>query len=194
MNVQAHTPHDAEAALFDQILSCDALLPVDFIPGAGPGRLAHAESLLRSLAVIEDLSIDERQHEHDDLPAQGLRMEAKLDLSLLLLGRVLEHARPPLHVRSLRWSLRGARVHLPHTTPMAGGTEGVLQLQLYDWLPEPMELPAYVLAADPARVWLRFSAFPPRLSDAIERHLFRQHRRQIAQARMTSICESMPLP
>jgi len=178
--------HSTDAALFDHVLSCEASLPADFSPDAGRGRLAHAQSLLRAVAMIEDMGAHERPHEHDELPPFNQRMEAKLDLNLLLLGRVLEQTTPALPVRGVRWSLRGARLqHLegdePHPAP---GSEGVLRIQLCDWLPEPLQLPARVLAADAAHLWLRFPAFTSALSDALERHLFRQHRRQIARVRM----------
>jgi len=187
--MNAHVDNaNAEVALFDHVLSCEADLPADFSPGAGRGRPAHAQALLRAVAMIEDMGAHERQHEHDELPPFNQRMEAKLDLNLLLLGRVLEQTTPFLPVRHVRWSLRGARLQwLEDEARLAMvETEGTLRIQLCDWLPEPLQLPARVLAADSAHIWLHFPAFAPALSDALERHLFRQHRRQIARVRGVS--------
>jgi len=181
--MNAHACH-AEAELFGHVLSCEILLPADFTPGAGRARPEHALALLRSLAVIEDMGMMEQgQHESDELPPFGARMEAKLDLGLLLLGRILEQTRPALPERRVRWSIRGARLQCPAPAPLPAMTEGLLRLQLCDWLPEPLELPACVLGGDTDHLWLQFPAFPCGLHDALERHLFRQHRRQIAQAR-----------
>jgi len=182
-----NTPaHDADAVLFGHALSCQAQCPADFSTDAGPFRPAHAQSLLRAVAMVEDMGMPEHPHEHDELTPFNLRMEAKLDLGLLLLGRVLEQTTSALPVRNVRWSRCGARLQTPRSTAQFPGTEGILRLQLCDWLPEPLELPACVLAADAEHLWLRFPAFPPALGDALERHLFRQHRRQIAQARMAA--------
>jgi len=188
MNAQTDPAAAAEAALFAHCLSFEAHLPADFIAGDGPGRLTQAQSLLRALALVEDMGIDDAPGEHDDTPTSSQRMEAKLDLSLLLLGRVLEQTRPTLPMRRVRWSLRGVRLHEANTPPLPIGAGGVLHIQPCDWLPEPLELPAQVLATNAERqLWLRFPEFPFALRDALERHLFRQHRRQIAQARLLSI-------
>jgi len=179
--------HSADAVLFNHALNFEAPLPADFSPGAAPGRPAHAQSLLHAVAMIEDMGHG-HQHEHDELAPFNQRMEAKLDLNLLLLGRVLEQTTPALPVRHVRWSLRGARLQWleDETLLPAVATEGSLRIQLCDWLPEALQLPARVLAADTAHIWLHFPAFAPALNDALERHLFRQHRRQIAQARGVS--------
>jgi hypothetical protein len=50
-----------------------------------------------------------------------------------------------------------------------------------------LRLPVEVLAAetdgDGRRLWLRFEGLGPGLSAALERHLFRVHRREIAERR-----------
>ncbi|WP_267119406.1 PilZ domain-containing protein, partial [Xanthomonas sacchari] len=60
-------------------------------------------------------------------------------------------------------------------------------LQPSDWLPDHLELPVRVLAeaatAGVVQLWLRFETQPPGLEEALERHLFRLHRRQIADSR-----------
>jgi len=187
--MSAHADHaNADAALFDHILRCEADLPADFSANAGPARLEHAQSLLRAVAMIEDMGMHGGQHEHDELPPFNQRMEAKLDLNLLLLGRVLEQTTPALPVRGVRWSLRGVRLgRLERDVPPPPvETAGVLRIQPCEWLPEPLQLPAHVLAVGAEHLWLRFPAFPPALADALERHLFRQHRRQIARVRGVS--------
>jgi len=185
MTLPTYTPHTAEAALFDNILSCESCLPSAFVPGAGPGRPNHAQSLLHSLSLIEDHCFDDSQGERDEPSLLAQRMEAKLDLSMQLLGRILEQITASLDACSVRWSIRGARLQPPGAAHLAAGTEGVLHIQPCEWLPECLQLPACVLAMDDERLWLRFPAFAPGLNDALERHLFRQHRRQIAHSRIT---------
>jgi len=186
MTTPAIPASEAEAVLFAHLLSCEGEHPAAFLAATGTaaGRPEHALALLRALAQIEDLGMDTRPGEHEELTAFHQRMESKLDLNLLLLGRVLEQTTAPLPVRRVRWSIRGACLTQPGAAYLPPGTEGVLHIQPCDWLPDPLELPANVLAsADDGTLYLRFPDFSPALREALERHLFRQHRRQIAQAR-----------
>jgi hypothetical protein len=63
------------------------------------------------------------------------------------------------------------------------GTAGVLRVQPAEWLPDCIDLPARVIATDGREAWLEFGPLSPALSDALERHLFRLHRRQVAESR-----------
>lgn len=180
----------AEAGLFAETLSCAAMLPADFHAGAAsPGRLPQAEALLLGLAQVEDLrGEDGSEEKRGELPMLVQRMDAKLDLMLVLLGRLARQSMDPLPVRPLHWSARGLRLQLEPGSPApAQGTQGLLRLQPSDWLPDELELPASVAAtatdAGGTWVWLQFPAFPPGLEEAMERHLFRMHRRQVADAR-----------
>lgn len=184
-----HAAQAAESGLFGEGLSCEAILPVEFVPGAAPGRLPQAEALLRGLAQVEDLrSEDSSEEKRGELPLLAQRMDAKLDLVLAMLGRLLRQSGPALAARPLRWSARGLRVLLDASTPAPGlDTPGLVRLQPSDWLPDELELPALVCASasDAAGtwLWLRFAPLPADLEEAMDRHLFRMHRRQIAGAR-----------
>lgn len=178
----------AEAALFDDTLVCDVLLPAGFSTRATAAiRLAQAETLLKGLAQIEDLRSEEGAEEkRGELPLLAQRMDAKLDLVLVLLGRLVRQNSEQLPVRSVRWSRNGMRMLLSEAPGI--GAEGTLCVQAADWLPDDLELPATVLAVAPqgigsVAVWLRFPTFPQGLEEALDRHLFRLHRRQIADAR-----------
>ncbi|AKC87990.1 PilZ domain-containing protein [Pseudoxanthomonas suwonensis] len=179
----------AEAGLFEETLSCEAVLPACFIPDGGHGRLPQAETLLRGLAQVEDLRSDETGEEkRGELPLLAQRMDAKLDLMLVLLGRLVRQSERPLPPRPLRWSARGLRLRLDaDTAAPATDTAGTLRLQPSDWLPDELELPAIVAASAAEAgghwLWLRFPALPAGLEEALERHLFRMHRRQVADAR-----------
>ena len=178
----------ARDALFGDSLACDELRPAAFLPGAidPASAQAHgqrAEGLLRALAVVEDGRGDEPdEHTAADLALQ--RIEAKLDLLTALVAR-LAHSGHDDPRQSLRWSARGAC--LPVAEPVPAGTSGSFRIQPADWLPEPLLLPATVLACTGAgedrRLWLRFGPLSPPLDLALERHLFRVHRREIAERR-----------
>ena len=95
--------HPAESELFDETLSCELALPAEFQAGSAAGRTSSAEGLLRSLALVEDSRVDE----HDDRNESSLqlqRLEAKLDLAMVLLGRLVRQQGQELTLRPVRWS------------------------------------------------------------------------------------------
>ena len=175
------TPREADVALFGEALACEEVRPARFEPdtseAAAPDAAAlHAEALraeafLQALAVVED-SRGEDPEEHGATGLALQRIEARLDLLTTLVAGLLKAADrdPP---RALRWS--------------ALGSTGWLRIQPSDHLPQPVQLPVRVLAVEPAadgsRLWLRFEGLPPALAAALERHLFRLHRREIAERR-----------
>ncbi|MDC7807322.1 PilZ domain-containing protein [Luteimonas sp BLCC-B24] len=174
-----------DARLFGDSLSCDVDLPVAVEPAVGRGRQAQAVALLSGLAQIEDLRKDDGGEEHGDLPLLAQRMDAKLDLILGLIGRLARvHELPE---QPVRWSRVGLRVGLDAPVDVAAGERVIARLQPADWLPDHLELPAEVLASHPAahgsRVWLAFVDLRPDLVEALDRHLFRLHRRQVAEQR-----------
>lgn len=177
----------ARAQVFGDTLACEELRPAAFVPGALEPIAARqaclrAESLLRALAVVED-SRGEDPEEHGAQELALGRIEAKLDLlTALVASRFGEHRDPP---RPLHWSALGASLDVDQT--VAPGTAGMLRVQPSDWLPESLLLPATVLASvshgGGQQLWLRFDPLPPALASALERHLFRVHRRAIAESR-----------
>lgn len=182
-------PDAAREALFEGVLACDELRPAAFLPGDAdaPQRRScqvRAEALLRALAVVEDGA----RGEEPEAPADHAlrRIEAKLDLLTALIANVAPPSGDPLH--PLRWSARGAR--LPVAAPLPARTRGLFRVQPADWLPSPLLLPSEVLAcgldADAGGahvVWLRFDPLGAALEAALERHLFRVHRRAVAESR-----------
>ncbi|TWH09613.1 PilZ domain-containing protein [Pseudoxanthomonas taiwanensis] len=160
------TAQAAEHGLFGDVLTCDAVLPASYLADA-TARTAQAEALLQGLAQVEDLrgSEDSGEEKRGELPLLAQRLDAKLDLVLVLLGRLVRQANPPLPPTPLRWSVRGLR----------------LQLAADAALPEPDS--AAARGPQASWVWLRFPALPPGLEEAMGRHLFRMHRRQVADAR-----------
>ena len=180
----------ADAMLFGDSLDCSLVLPVQVVASRAPGRQAQAVTLLHGLAQIEDLRKDEgASEEYGDLPLLAQRMDAKLDLILALVGRLAAHA-DSLPERPLRWSAAGLRVDLQDVQDVqdfTAGTSVLVRLQPVEWLPDHLELPARVLARRSfeggVRLWLAFVGLRPELVEALDRHLFRLHRRAVAEQR-----------
>ena len=133
--------------------------------------------------MVEDGRSDDPD-EHGPTTLALNRIESKLDLLTILVGAMLQGSDrdPP---RTLRWSALGAC--LTDVASLSPGTTGHFRIQPSDWLPQTLRLPAVVLAGtlDDAgsRLWLRFENLSPGLETALERHLFRVHRREIAERR-----------
>ena len=178
---------EADAALFGDALACDEVRPAGFEPATLDPAALHAEALraeafLQALALVED-SRGEDPEEHGPTALALQRIEARLDLLTTLIASLLHGADrdPP---RPLRWSALGARLEAPAAD---AGSTGWLRLQPSDALPQVLRLPVRVLACADlgphACLWLGFEQLPPALAAALERHLFRVHRREIAEKR-----------
>ncbi|MCK7595153.1 PilZ domain-containing protein [Pseudomarimonas salicorniae] len=180
------TPEQAVEQLFGDALSCESEIPVAYRSHAPDAQsvdraVEHAELVLKSLALIEEAPHEEGD-EHAAERAHLQRLEAKLNLVLETLSGILRRERSDLPQQRFRWSRFGAELMHP------GGDvpeRGFLLLQPLAWLPQRLELPVNCIAKTPAegggsRVWLRFAPQPPSLEQALERHLFRLHRRELA--------------
>lgn len=181
--------HSAETELFADTLTCDLALPASFEAGNSTIHPGAAEMLLRSVALVEDSRGGEDNDERGtDGSVQLQRLEARMDLVLVLLGRLLRQSADALPLRPLRWSRRGLRLELGQRTGSPAGTQGVVRLQPADWLPDHVELPVRVVAEAANGngghyLWLRLDEPGSALEMALERHLFRLHRRQVAATR-----------
>ena len=177
----------ADAALFGDTLTCEETRRAAFMAQPVDEVLAEAacvraEACLRAIAIIEDTGGEE----DDTVQSPALRrIEARLELVMALLGSRLQQGQADPAV-ALRWSALGAC--LPVREAVAEGSTGLFRIQATPWLPEPLELPATVAACQPqengkALLWLRFGPLSGTAISALERHLFRQHRRAIAERR-----------
>lgn len=181
--------HPAETELFEDTLFCDVALPAAFEPGSTAIRAGATEMLLRSVALVEDSrGTDDGDDRGGDGNPQLQRLEARMDLALVLLGRLLRQSVQALPLRPVRWSRRGLRLELGQRTGAAQGSAGIVRLQPADWLPDHIELPVQVLGEATSGnggvyLWLRLQSTGEALETALERHLFRLHRRQIADSR-----------
>lgn len=172
----------ADAALFDGAVACDLAARLRLQPGPpAAGSAEAAERLLRDLAIME-----ERRGESDDAahpPDPALRrLEAKLDLMLHLLAQALP-ALAPLPVRAVRLSARGLRIDTSAADAAIASGPATLVWQPADGLPLAMHLPVRRLAGADERSWWAFEPLEPAVSDLLERHVFRLHRRWLAAQR-----------
>lgn len=178
----------AHETLFGDALTCDELRPAAFLAGGIDSAAlasfnARGEALLQSLAVVEDGVRNEEPEQPADHALH--RLEAKVDLLMALVAGLCA-SRDDDPMQPLQWSARGASLAIAAPVPVGAG--GRFRVRPSDWLPSPLILPATVLACDTdadghSRIWLRFGPLSPALEAALERHLFRVHRRAVAESR-----------
>ena len=71
--------HPAESELFDETLSCEVALPAEFRLGSAVIRPGTAETLLRSVALVEDARSDDG---HDDRGESSAQMQRLTEANL----------------------------------------------------------------------------------------------------------------
>ena len=171
----------------DTELSLSVALPLAWRVGpppadAGGGWRETGVLLLRALASLDSHAVAEHDSEQAAELRRLERLEAKLDLLLLLEAEARRGERPPTRDMVLRAS--GVEWREIGAPPPAGARLG-LQLHLSPLLPLPLALPARVLTVTPpqglegGRVATAFEPLGEELEDAFTRTLFRFHRRAI---------------
>ncbi|WP_133477294.1 PilZ domain-containing protein [Cognatilysobacter segetis] len=179
----------ARESLFGESIASEDTRPLALLAPLPEARqraaLARAETLMRALALLDEARGDEPESTDGD-PALR-RLESKVDLLVGMVGALLQRDQPVDPVRALHWSARGAMLELDDAPVPSPGDAVALRLQPSDTLPEALVLPAHVLAVesvgDGRRAWLRFDPLPAALEALLERHLFRLHRRAVAERR-----------
>lgn len=174
----------ADDLLFADTLCCSLSLPLQLLPCAPPTHNG-AEMRLRAIATVEDGRVEEAE-ERSEHGHQLHRLEAKLDLVMALCASLMAERSQALQLLPVHWSARGMRVQLPVGQVLPQPLHGV-SLQAADWLPDPVQLPVTLLAeqvdGQNRQLWLGFAPLGDGLQAVLERHLFRLHRRQVAQSR-----------
>ncbi len=151
----------------------------------------HAEDNRR---VLDAVSVLEEYHGDSEAAStmtmgtmthEIARLDAKLDLLLVVLGKLLRQQAPLPPAVRLR--LSASALTWIAAEPPPDGQTGWVSLYLNELVPEPLTLPgrATSVLAEGGERWVevRFAELPAGLQDSLEKHVFRHHRRAIAEAR-----------
>lgn len=175
-------PSDSVDPLAGSLSHSEALSVVWQATPALADGLELAELNRRAGALLGLLgSLDEPSPLPDDEPqisAQLQRLDQKLDLLLGLVGQWLARDLAVPAPQPVRLGVRGAlwQASLPPGP-------GCLTLYLRPALPVALQLPARLQALADGNLLAEFQGLDPSVMDALERYIFRQHRRAVAQAR-----------
>ena len=173
---------------FSERVSCEDSWHVDSesliwpLPDAMVQRLAERNAA--TLATIAALSERHADNAEEDSPVMQelLRMDAKLTALVDIVNQLLVPSSdlPPRQI--LRFNVVGAV--LPATLVPADQTSLLLRLRFDVCRSLPLELAAKVERQfDDGRIFVVFASQGDVVGDAIERLVFRHHRRKVAEAR-----------
>lgn len=141
----------------------------------------EASALLMSLLAIEENAVARNGEDETEAGPEFQRLERKLDLVLeLLSARLLETSAPS--ERLVQLSAAGARWAVSGPAP-APGSFGVASIYVHRLLPRALRLPAEVMPDEAGWLRLRFLDVGEACRELLVRHVFQQHRRQLAGAR-----------
>lgn len=147
-----------------------------------PDGLALADLNRRAAALLGLLdSLDEPASLPEDDPqlaAYLQRLDHKLDLLLGLVGQWLTRELTVPAPQPVRLGVRGV-LWLAALPP----GPGLVSVYLRPGVPAALHLPAQLHTLADGQVMAEFWGLDPQLVEALERYIFRQHRRAVAQAR-----------
>lgn len=158
-------------------LSCDCRMPLAWrqMQASADERAAMLHEATLLLTAINQI---EGGHESEAGPENRRleRLEAKLDLALHLLARVLAGDSPGSPRATRLWA---GGLDWEDVAPPGEGTPLLLELRPSPALPLTLRLPARALAPLAGRGRAHFEALPEALADALVQLVFRRHRKAI---------------
>lgn len=175
---------------FSERVAWDARFHATCEPGPRPDAAALALINDRNASVLVAVSalMDRRSDISEDdspLTQEVARLDAKLNVLMEIVNRLLlpQSGLPPRI--SLRFNASGAV--LPWDGLPAVGQTALLKIHFDACRALPLELPAVRLAGPTdGKGFLGFEGLSEPVRDGLERLVFRQHRRQVAEARAHS--------
>jgi hypothetical protein len=181
-----------EGAGGGQGICCEERLPlgwrlVDSPPEALEAARLYDAALTRLYAIlsVSDAQTLDPSEEGSPRPQDLVRIEARLNLLLALVGELLRAQFPPPAAVPVR--LSGEWVEWETPVPPPAGAHLRLDLYLNPLVPAPVTVPARVEALDPSGAGSRVRAVlvepPAAFASAMEKLVFRFHRRRVAELR-----------
>jgi len=180
---------------FDGRVSFRSRMPLQWTPlvaALDDGQLAAVNeqnlALLRAVAALEERHTETSDSQQVALSPEFQRLEAKVDLLLTLVGQIRSSDGLIPSSQSIELAAEGAS-WWPEadSMPDSAGTEGMLELSLATYSAQPLVIPTRIEGqaeweGKPAVIG-RFFGLNDTCLDALEKFVFRHHRRAIAGAR-----------
>jgi hypothetical protein len=173
--------------LYDQLAYHD-VLPVQWLALPSPPDRFELIGLEEANVLLLQACISVEEHpgrdKNEDLgPLAGeiARLDFKLNLVMQLLSKLVARDKMP-PATTINFNGIGASWTCVGNPPRVGAN-GLLRVQLRSTLPQPLELPAEVVAVEGSTAKVKFPDLSEALVELIQRMAFLRHRRQIADVR-----------
>lgn len=180
MNPQDLTPeHEA----LDEAIAYEGLIPLAWRASPAPlgesalMAISEADQSLLDAIMIMDMPAKLDNDERDSTQLELHRLDAKVELLLGMVNRLLsfhEPVREPVLVK-----LSSRSVSWQGSVVPAVGEHGIIDVFVHPLANSPLQLPVEITGPGSARILGLGAA----ARNAFEKFLFRQHRRQVAEAR-----------
>lgn len=169
--------------LFKDCLSVELPLALGWRPG-GQVDAMRQQRVLRQLQLVQGFEESRGDVVEEGASAQMeatlQRIEQKLDFTLELLGSLLAREGHALETIEAQLSTKGMRARLGE----AARVSGVIEFKLHSLISEPLEIPARLIHVEAdGQCYFRFEETGSSIASALERLVFRWHRRAIAATR-----------
>ena len=182
---------DGDTTLVFEEIAYDDLLPVVWTPSAEPMDDLAARRyddgnhrLLLACAALDEQPVLPRDKPDDGSPVMTelARLDSKLTLVLDLLVHLASRDQQRPGAVRVRFNSIGAAIDADRFPFQVGGC-GRLDIFLRNALPQPLALPARVVAVVKGKAKLRILPLAEPVGDLIDKFAFRNHRRQVAVSR-----------
>lgn len=162
--------------------------PLRWCGGATPLPADAPLEVLAAIAVVEE-SAPVKNDDNDPVLAELQSVDARLRLLMDMVFALYRQQADPPAARDFEMS--ASHLSFCATGPLPAVAEsGVIELCLDVPVPRPLRLPARVLAVEGDesswRAELELQVASEALGNALERHVFRHHRREVAEARLAA--------
>jgi hypothetical protein len=176
----------------DSVLSCEEQVPLawwsEAQPWSAPELARTYQAALARLNAVLGVGEGHGLEVPDDAGPRLqdlLRLEARLNLLMAMVGELLAAQRPPPPTVPVR--LSGHWIEWPDAAPPPVGAELRVAVYLNPFAPDPVVLPGRVERVEQdiplSTVRAVFVDPPPAVESALEKLVFRYHRRRVAEQR-----------
>lgn len=152
-------------------------------PDFDQAALGEALRVLATVAALEE-HVRPQGEEAGGVEAEVARLNQKVQLLMEMVGSLIRAQLSLPKAASVRLTAAGLRWQTD--MPPALDSRGMIELWLHPACPDPLRLPARVLAVSsdsPTTVEAAFEELPEVLSGALEKLVFLRHRRELAESR-----------
>lgn len=183
--------HEDSWQAFSDRVTFEDELHVDCAPLTAPlSDLQYGALRERNLNVLNTLLVfgERRAEAVDEDSAVGQemqRLDSKLNVLMAMMDQLLRRNTELPSRRLVRFNAHGAL--LPRMIWPVGAERALLRLHIDGCLALPLELPARLMQErDSDHIFVAFETLDEVTRDALERLVFRHHRRKVAGQRLTS--------